>query len=61
MTQLARALVYLGKASVIHRDIKLENILLDKDQRVKLCDFGSANWDTGPRTTFCGTAEYLAP
>ena len=50
--------------AIIHRDIKPENILLDKDNRVKLIDFGWSNYyssEVEPRTTICGTPEYLPP
>lgn len=50
--------------AIIHRDIKPENILLDKDNRVKLTDFGWSNYysdEVEPRTTICGTPEYLPP
>lgn len=51
--------------AIIHRDIKPENILLDKDSRVKLTDFGWSNYYSpekqAPRTTVCGTLEYLPP
>ena len=50
--------------AIIHRDIKPENILLDKDNRIKLIDFGWSNYyssEVEPRTTICGTPEYLPP
>lgn len=48
---------------VIHRDIKGENILLTKDNVLKLADFGWSNFREKDRlrTTYCGTPEYLAP
>ena len=57
------AVKYLHDHNVIHRDIKPENILLDQNYRVKLSDFGWANFcqKNETRTTFCGTPEYLSP
>mmetsp|Transcript_53333 Transcript_53333/g.44728 ORF Transcript_53333/g.44728 Transcript_53333/m.44728 type:complete len:151 (+) Transcript_53333:411-863(+) len=47
---------------MIHRDLKLENILIDKDEVVKITDFGwSAFIENDKRTTYCGTFYYLAP
>ncbi|CAM9668074.1 unnamed protein product [Discosporangium mesarthrocarpum] len=54
---------------VIHRDLKLENIYLDRDGNVKICGFGlAANFyphqsgGEAPRLkTVCGTLEYVAP
>ena len=38
--QLVSALYYLHSHRIMHRDMKPQNILLCKDNRVKLCDFG---------------------
>lgn len=40
--QLARALEYLHEKKILHRDLKLGNILIADDVAIKLCDFGLA-------------------
>ncbi|CAD6585348.1 MAG: hypothetical protein ASARMPREDX12_001971 [Alectoria sarmentosa] len=63
-TQLVGAVAYVHNLSCVHRDLKLENILLDKNENVKLCDFGFTREYEGKSSylqTFCGTVCYSAP
>jgi serine/threonine protein kinase len=55
----------LHRQGIVYRDLKPENILLSSDGHLVLTDFGLSKqfYPTGEEktTTFCGTAEYLAP
>jgi serine/threonine protein kinase len=55
------ALEHVHSRAVVHRDVKLENLLLAEDCTVKLCDFGLAKTVTTRTFTLCGTPEYMAP
>jgi serine/threonine protein kinase len=61
--QICHALVYCHAHSHIHRDLKLENILLTNNHdHVKLADFGFArSIESDLLNTFCGTLCYAAP
>lgn len=61
--ELGLALTYLHSNGIIYRDLKPENILVDESGHIKLADFGlsKALGESQNTTTFCGTAEYLAP
>jgi serine/threonine protein kinase len=65
LRELVLAIEYLHSFSppIVHRDLKPENIMLDHEQRVKLIDFGSANYiePDSLRKTYCGTSEYMSP
>ncbi|XP_058838446.1 cAMP-dependent protein kinase catalytic subunit PRKX [Topomyia yanbarensis] len=59
--EIVLALEYLHTLSVVYRDLKPENLLLDRDGHLKITDFGFAKKLKDRTWTLCGTPEYLAP
>lgn len=63
ITQIVVGIGKLHERGIIHRDLKLENLLLDKNGYIKIIDFGLAKMlqEDEETKTYCGTLEYFAP
>ena len=62
--QLCRALEHCHQHGIVHRDVKLENVLLDAGENVKLIDFGLSAvlaGDGKKLKVHCGSPSYAAP
>mmetsp|Transcript_2579 Transcript_2579/g.8095 ORF Transcript_2579/g.8095 Transcript_2579/m.8095 type:complete len:627 (+) Transcript_2579:87-1967(+) len=66
-TQAARGLAWLHGMGILHRDIKLNNILYDNEHHIKVCDFGLAQFeaqhdsDSSKATGLRGSPFKMAP
>ena len=61
--QVAKGIAYCHQKNIFHRDIKLENILVLKDDTIKIIDFGfgiKCNKEVYQKL-FCGTPSYMPP
>jgi serine/threonine protein kinase len=61
--QILEGLKYCHTRCITHRDIKLENLLLDDQSRIKIIDFGFSTCIPNEKKIkiFCGTPSYMAP
>ncbi|KAH0795684.1 AGC family protein kinase [Histomonas meleagridis] len=62
--EILLGLGHLHSLGILYRDLKPENVLVDADGHIKITDFGLVKTNMKAEdttTTFCGTAEYLAP
>ena len=61
--QIIEGLKYIHKKKIVHRDIKLDNILIDLTNTVKICDFGVSKKISNGDMMYdhCGTPAYIAP
>ncbi|KAI6650346.1 MAP/microtubule affinity-regulating kinase 3-like [Oopsacas minuta] len=66
--QIITAIHYMHEAGIIHRDLKVENLLLDESNNIKIIDFGLSNFIHNPDNmtvnmvqTQCGSPAYAAP
>ena len=62
--QIILGLQHIHSHNIVHRDVKLENILIDLNNTIKICDFGIGRVLSSPDDLLydqCGTPMYMAP
>ena len=60
LSEVLLSLEYLHSLGIVYRDLKLENIMVDREGHVKIIDFGFCKKMMTSKTV-CGTPDYLAP
>lgn len=59
---MIESIEYMNSKKISHRDLKLENILVDRDLNLKVADFGYASFQKSDLlTSYRGTFTYMAP
>lgn len=62
--EIAKCVQFCHAHGVLHKDIKLENIMINQQGEVRLIDFGYSEFmseESSPQTRFCGTPYYFPP
>lgn len=61
--QIVSAIDYMHRNCICHRDLKIENIMIDQNDNIKIIDFGLANFYDNKilLSTFCGSLYFAAP